>query len=245
MILGKRENLKDRRWMLFSNGHGGLYEHFACGNLHGILDKIDELGTNILFYNYQGVGASEGHATRDGIVDAHRAMLKFLEDEVQAKEIIQWGTSLGGGVQGRVMKTHQCKEGVRYVCLKDQTFSKISKVPGPFLGFLIRIFGWELSSMSSSSKLEKLERAEIIVQDAKTIDPEEPGDINHDGVIPDNGSLAKDLLLRAKNWTHKKFIGRVGAQHMGAFSKEVQQRINDAINYGLSQSYNGFVPKVV
>ncbi|NGX42245.1 MAG: hypothetical protein K940chlam7_00523, partial [Chlamydiae bacterium] len=31
--------------------------------------------------------------------------------------------------------------------------------------------------------------------------------------------------------------------HMGPFSEEMQQRINDAINFGLSPDYNGFVLK--
>lgn len=236
-ILGRKDTLNNKRWTLISDGNNATVEG-RLSNLNDINKKIDELGTNILLYNYQGVGASEGWATREGIVDAHKAMVSFLEDE-GAKEIIQWGVSIGGGVLGHAMKNHKMKEGVKYVFVKEQTFSKISKVPGPFLGGLIRFFGWELSSVSSSKKLENEKKPEIILQTANTMDCLTPENVKHDGVIPKEGAHAFNILNSSQKWSHKKIIGLRAGHCFGLGYAEISCVMN-TIKYALQKEYTGF-----
>lgn len=240
-IYGKRKNLNNKKWTLFSNGNGGYMEHLSSSQL----TDLDDM--NVLIYNYQGVGASEGSSTKNGIVNAHKAMLSFLEDEengIGAKVIVQRGVSLGGGVQGHAAKTHKQKEGVKYVYIKEQTFSKISKVPGDFLGFLLKILGWELSSVSSSEKLEEKGCPEIVIHKAEEMSHLTADQIQHDSVLPKESAKAYHLLRvqekTKKKWKHKKFIG-VNVTHGNTFYNWKRRlQINKAIQRALSEDYNGF-----
>jgi hypothetical protein len=242
MILGKKENLENGRWALFSNGNGGTLENVLYLHHDKFIDQIEELDTNYLIYNYQGVGKSEGWATRDGMVNAHKAMLQFLEDTqkgVGAKEILQWGLSIGGGVQGHAMKTHQMKEGIKYVFIKNQTFSEISKVPGVLLGLLIKIFGWEFETIESSNKMEEEGKPEIILQTAHKFEKLKADDILHDGTISKESAQAYALLNIKGKWQHKKFIGLKGG-HCEGFWKEESQKIYAMIKKALQPTYVGF-----
>lgn len=244
VVLGRKNNLNNKRWTLFSNGNGTTLEGNLAYSSGDIVEQINKLGTNFLLYNYQGVGASEGWSTRNGMVNAHKAMLKFLEDEkkgIGAKEIIQRGISIGAGVQGHAMKTHKIKKDIKYVFVKNQTFSQLSKVPGPFLGSLMKFFGWELSSVSSSKKLEKEEKPEIIIQTAHKVRELKAEQIKNDGRIPKRGAHAYRLLSLKEKWKHKVFIG-TSAMHCEMFDRTTTNKIFASINHALQTGYAGFHP---
>jgi hypothetical protein len=81
-----------------------------------------------IFFNYPGVGCSEGSVTEQNAVAAHRAMLALLEDETNgfgAKVIVSWGASIGGGVQGEAIKNHVFKDDIDYFFVKEDTFLRI------------------------------------------------------------------------------------------------------------------------
>ena len=103
---------------------------------------------NAIVFNYPGVGASSGLPNRQAMAKTYRAMLNFLEDRtngIGATEIIGYGHSIGGGVQGDALKTHELKKDVKYVFVKSRTFSDLSTTASllmakPF-GFLVKILG--------------------------------------------------------------------------------------------------------
>ena len=213
LIMGKAGTLSNGRWMLSSNGNGEFYEDKA--NCHNFKEILSEIKGNAIVFNYPGVGASSGMPNRQAMANAYRAMLNFLEDKergVGAKEIIGYGHSIGGGVQGDALETHDLKEDVKYVFVKSRTFSDLSSVAsilaGKPLGFLAKVFGWNMSSVESSKKLQV---PEIIIQTAKVKESEEiknSSKIIHDGIIPAEASLAK-ILLEDKECPreNKVFIG--------------------------------------
>ncbi len=197
MIMGKESTLVNGRWLLASNGNGEFYEdRLSSREFKQIVSEIDG---NAIVFNYPGVGASSGLPNRQAMAKAYRAMLTFLEKEAEASEIIGYGFSMGGGVQGDALNTHELKEDVKYVFVKKQTFSDIASAAthltnSRVLGFIVRFFGWNSSSVESSKKLQA---PEIIIQTAdveNTIELTDGSKVVHDIAIPAEASLAKVLL---------------------------------------------------
>lgn len=204
VIMGKPSTLNNGKWVLASNGNGEFYEdklqapdfkHIVAG-----------LNANALVFNYPGVAASTGTLpTREALSKAYRAMLSFLEDQekgIGAKEIIGFGHSLGGGVQGDALQKHSLQEDIKYLFVKGRTFSNLAQevtaLMGRPFGFLIKVFGWNIDSVASSKSLQV---PEIILQTAANVpygsyneNLNNSQDILSDGVIPAEASLAKALL---------------------------------------------------
>ncbi len=213
-IMGEPSTLNNGRWVLFSGGNGEFYESqlFDDDRLKKILKKVK--GNGILF-NYPGVKGSSGFPNREAMAKAYRAVLCFLEDErngVGAKVIIGYGYSIGGGVQGEALKTHELKKGIKYIFVKDRTFSDLSSAASALttklFGFFIKILRWNIDSVESSKKLKAVE---IIMQTACVGSYQELHDsskIVDDGVIFADASLAKALLDdTASPRKNKIFIG--------------------------------------
>ncbi|MBA3722224.1 MAG: hypothetical protein H0W88_07475 [Parachlamydiaceae bacterium] len=212
-IVGKETTLKNGRWLLASNGNAEIYEInlFQNANFKKFLNKIN---SNAIVFNYPSVVASTGSTNRKSMAKAYLAILSFLEDQkgIGAKEIIGYGHSIGGGVQGDALKDHDFKKDIKYVFVKSRTFSDLSSIVSCLMnrivGILVKILGWNISCLEASKKLEV---PEIILQTAKVQDAEELTDSSNiidDGIITAKSSLAKVLLDNDKY--HKKnkiFIG--------------------------------------
>lgn len=214
MIVGKPSTFHNGRWVLPSLGNGEFYED-ALSDDSSVKSLLRSVAGNALVFNYPGVGASSGLPSRDAMTKAYRAMLSFLEDQekgIGAKEIIGYGHSLGGGVQGDALLTHVLKKDIRYVFVKSRTFSDLyteaSLVTNKVLGFLVKFFGWNMNSVASSKQLKA---PEIIMQTARVKEDCEIMDsslIRNDGVIRANASLAKALLEdKGCSKENKVFIG--------------------------------------
>jgi hypothetical protein len=217
MIIGLAETLTNsKRWVLNSGGNGEFYEHkFFDRAFQSFLTHME---ANAIVFNYPGVGASQGGPDRKTMVKAYQAMLTILEDKANgfgATEIVSLGHSIGGGVQGDALKTHPIKNDIKYVLIKHKTFSSLSAAAAAitkinFVYHLIKFFGWNLDSVESSRKLNV---PEIIIQTAKTDEEmilERADQVENDGIIPDNSSLAKELLNAPdliKHREKKLFIG--------------------------------------
>ncbi len=199
VIVGKAPTLGNGRWMLPSNGNGEFYEQKLVYN--ELYQLLNELNGNAIVFNYNGVGVSSGLPNRAAMAKGYRAMLAFLEDKekgIGAREIIGYGHSIGGGVQGDALKNHELKKDIQYVFVKSRTFSDLSTTASLLihraLGFLVKILGWNMDCVHSSKKLQA---PEIIMQTACVCDYQELTDsskIINDGVIPAKASLAKALL---------------------------------------------------
>ncbi len=195
-LMGTADTFQHSKWILPSLGNMELYEDkLLSTNFQSLLKKSN---SNAILFNYPGVGASTGIPSSKAAVKAYQAVLRFLEDEkngVGAKQIIGYGFSIGGGIQGEALKDYPLEEGlekgIQYVFVKDRSFSTLEKVARYFVGFLGKIlflFGWSLDSIKSSKKLAKLRIPEIVIQAT---------DIHNvpvsDGVISAYASLKKDI----------------------------------------------------
>jgi hypothetical protein len=230
-IIGKKDNLANGRWTMYSNGLGELAEV-----AHWRIQQLEKLKTNFIFYNYPGIGYSEGLPTRNDLVAAHETILSFLEDEkngLAAKEIIGWGTSLGGGVQGHSLKRHEFKPNIRYAIVQDETYSKLSDgassaLKNPFGGMAVKNIGWQLSSETS---MKTIKHPKIIIQKAAVLNPVKPNDILDDGVFTPESTLAGHLLGSGK-LENTKFIG-VKQDHCKPFHQDELDEIYKAIDTAL------------
>ncbi len=198
--MGTAKTLHNKKWLLPSLGNMELYEDKLVSPRFQTFLK--ESATNAILFNYPGVGSSFGTPCSATAVKAYQAVLSFLENEEQgigAKEITGYGFSLGGGVQGESLKTHPLQKGldkgIRYVFIKDRTFSNLEKVAKSFAGFLgsaVSYFGWTLDSIESSKKLAHLGISEIIIQATN-----KDGTPVSDGVISADASLKKSIYKLA------------------------------------------------
>jgi len=214
MIVGKATTLNNGRWVLGSLGNAGFYEATLSQNT-SFTQILSEIQGNGILFNYPGVGTSSGLPNRQALAKAYRAMLTLLEDDqrgIGAKEIIGYGHSIGGGVQAEAIKKHELKNHIKYVFVKDRTFSSLSATASSLytkaLGFLVKILGWNINSVNSSINLKA---PEIIMQTANVTQAqilESKESVKGDGIIADKVSLAKTLLNNTNCPTQNKvFIG--------------------------------------
>lgn len=239
VIVGKPSTLDNGRWFLASNGNGECYE-YKLTNVE-FKQMLHKCNSNALVFNYPGVGSSSGPISKKEMVKAYRAMLTFLEDKekgIGAKGIIGYGLSIGGGIQGEALKMHPLKKDVKYVFIKDRTFSSLSQlvslIKGRILGFSVKCFGWEMDSVTSSKKLQA---TEIVLQTTKKNNfhsLKSSDDLKEsDGVIKKEGSLAFELL---KEGTHEnKYYLGITSGHNNALGKEVIEHLSEIVNQALTE----------
>ncbi|MEI6241828.1 MAG: hypothetical protein WCP39_00290 [Chlamydiota bacterium] len=190
MIIGTPNTLSNtiqKRWMLFSLGCADIYEFLLLKP--AFFYQLQVLQTNCLIFNYPVTGNSLGYSHFELIKRTYQTALSLLENVIHPNEIILWGLSIGGAIQAQVLLEHPFKEDIRYVSVKDRTFSILSKemeaLTLNFIGKLIRVSGWEMNSLSASLSLHI---PEIILQTTK-----KKGEIISDGVIIAKTSLARNL----------------------------------------------------
>lgn len=192
------------RWTLLSGGNGQFLQGF------GDVNVVNALQSNAVYYNYPGVVGSTGGPSRSTIAKTSRVMLKFLEEQLQAKEVIWYGHSLGGGVQ-EAFSEHTQKEGVKYCLIKSRTFSHLRKTAQDMFGgfrliaFLVRLFGWDMSPVAS---VKNSNVPQIILQTGF----KEPC---FDGIITKESSLAKALEDEANPKCKKLMIPESHNSYLG------------------------------
>ncbi len=213
VLVGTEKTFLSDRWILFTNGNAEFYENKLVNK--GFYQLLDQFEANALIFNYPGVGASKGSANRFLMRRSALACMAFLEDSqlgLGAKEIIGYGHSIGGGVQGEITLHHRFKKEINYAFIKSRTFCSFARVAAeissPLSGFLVSLFGWNMKTAKSSKHLKY---PEIILQSALVhfyIDLSQFLEkITHDGVIPQKSSLAYSMLKKKQNWSNKIFIG--------------------------------------
>ena len=214
MIVGKPSTFGNGRWMMAANGNGEFYEE-KVAYADDIKEVLGKLGSNAVFFNYPGVGASTGLPNKQAMAKAYRAMFALLQDKkngIGAREIITYSHSLGGGVEGTAIPDLEFNKDTKYVFVKSRTFSTLkaeaSAIIGKAVGPLVQLFGWNMDSAASSKKLKA---PEIILQKANVKGYQELTDSSRvlgDGVITAGASLAKALLDDPQcPRTNKTFIG--------------------------------------
>jgi hypothetical protein len=227
LIVGKRENLGNGRFIIFSNGNGEVYE----ARRNDYLELADHLQATIIFYNYASTGRSGGFLpNHEAILVSHQAMHAFAREELGAKEIIDFGHSIGGGIQGENLKTMPLDRKVQYVFVKHMTFATLSGEAQGMVGTIgaaIPYLNWEYSSVESSKALQ---HREIIVQQGRVTKNQEMTHVSElterDPVILGNESLAKALFEDPTCCKNKSFI-LVGEGHNDriADTSDIAERI--------------------
>lgn len=232
VIFGKPTTLDNGRWVLASNGNAELYE-VKLSKSREFTQILSKINGNGIVFNYPGVGASGGITpSRESIAKAYRAMLRFLEDKengIGAKEIIGYGHSIGGAAQGDALKTHELKADIKYVFIKSRTFSdlstEVSYIINRMIAFLIRIFGWNMDSVVSSTKLKA---SEIIMQTANR-----NGTVINDGIIPAEASLYNALKKNEKDHQGKKIFMPILEDHNSTLNEETIDELAKHIELAL------------
>lgn len=247
-ITGQRSTIKNGRWIFYATPNLASYEEwFTRSNMRA---RMETLKANCIYFNYPGVAGSEGPPNQPDMVEAYKAILKLLEDPngIAANEIICWGTSIGGGVEGEALKDCTLNENVQHVFIFDQTFGKLDdKTPShlvheqagvvakKILGGLADTLGkqseWNLDTITASKVLDY---PEVIIQNSDKQSPETVRDIKSDGIITRRTSHARALLKvkPASQWPKKIFIG-VQSKHTMPYNADEEQRIYEAIKKAL------------
>lgn len=286
LMIGKKSTIRNRRWILVSNGSGQFYELIPGCSLKKttahrliptadlssfdddayldldsafVLKIADDLHSNLLIFNYPGTQSSTGLPSREALIKSHFAMLNFLEDPrgIGAKEIIGYGFSVGGAAQAEALDTHTLKSGIKYVFIKDRTFSDLASAihyilrqekdsANPFLkntfciktlrflawhGLAIKILGWNISCKHSSIGLVA---PEIIIQRSSEETIQNPENIFDDSVIGKKASLANDVLKK-KSQTQSKTLMGTEAKHTDSFEKGFVERLVQIISSELTK----------
>ena len=193
LVVGKKETLGNGRFIIFSNGNGEVYE----ARRGEYLKLADELQANIIFYNYASTGRSGGLLpNHEAMLASHQAIHAFAREKLGAKEIIDFGHSIGGGIQGENLKTMPLDEGVKYVFVKHMTFATLSEQAQAMVGIAgaaIPYLNWDYSSVESSKALQ---HPEIIIQQGNQEGEMEQVEqlTERDPVILGEKSLAKALF---------------------------------------------------
>lgn len=237
MIVGKASTLNQGRWMIAANGNAQFYEDRLSSDstFRQILSAVN---SNAIVVNYPGVGSSSGLASRQALAKAYRAVLSFLEDAekgIGAKQIIGWGLSIGAGVQGDALNQHRLDKNIKYVFIKDRTFSDLSTVAGMLTfkisKFLIKILGWDINNVESSKKLQapKIITQSTKIDIGKYKEIANSSEIIDDGVIPAQASLAKALLEDKKcQKKNKIFVGMSEGHNDGYYDTSfIAQKIEE------------------
>eukprot|EP00039_Didymoeca_costata_P007240 m.97640 g.97640 ORF g.97640 m.97640 type:complete len:503 (-) comp13606_c0_seq2:40-1548(-) len=130
----------DRRWIVWFNGNGELYE-FMLPDLQAISLLS---GMNILAFNYRGVSVSKGQITQawDLVEDGAVCVDHLITDmEASPSNIIFFGHSIGGAIAAQ-LRSHHSPQGPLVV---DRSFSTLGTgAKSVFLSMSKALLGFEL-----------------------------------------------------------------------------------------------------
>lgn len=148
----KEKKAQNQKWVIRFNGRNGLYEN----NLLRSQAIGKDLDTNILVFNYRGVGESRGILTKpeDFIADGEACISYLLSKGVKEENILIHGSSLGGGIACQVASLHE-----KIALINERSFASLSLAASSLAKFsfvrgIFRALGWELDSVSSFAKIK-------------------------------------------------------------------------------------------
>jgi len=113
---------KDQIWVIRLHGMSGRYEPA----LNDAKTQAEEMGVNVLLFNYRGTGESKGDPAKpQNYVDDSLAMIEHLKKKgVPAENIVLQGHSFGGGVAARAV-TQKGNSSIRLI--SQQSFASFDK----------------------------------------------------------------------------------------------------------------------
>lgn len=198
------DNLLLNGWFIPSSGGRStlIFFHGNAGNIGDRLEKIalfHKMGLNIFIIDYRGYGLSQGRPEEMGFYNDATAAYDYLVNrkDVNAKNIVAYGASLGGAVAIDLATKRQV------ACLiSESTFSSaadMSKRLYPFIpAFLLK------TRMDSMSKVKALSIPKLFIHSSE------------DEVVP--FSLGKKLFEAALS--PKEFLILKGGHNEGFMDSE-------------------------
>lgn len=163
------------KYIVIFNGMKDNYEK----HLKAALNLAEDVGANVVVFNYRGVGESDGRAySAKDLIEDGNGVLEYLQTQygVEDQDISLYGHSMGGGVVAKVQETHKECSFVTESSFK--TFSAaVTAKKGKIFALLLRKSGWNLKP-SESIKKRDLEKTLTIVH-------------RHDPTVPYSQSLYK------------------------------------------------------
>ncbi|MBN2479668.1 MAG: alpha/beta fold hydrolase [Parachlamydiales bacterium] len=150
---------KKRQLFVYFSGNAGCYEFLGMAKEN--IKQIQDLGFDILVFNYRGVAKSKGSPTPKNLVSDAKEIIKYAKDELKFKDkdIFVMGQSLGGAIATKAVA--ESKEKVYLIA--DRTFSSLKnvirsfKIPSIFIRFLIFLLdfaNWDIDITEDWKKIK-------------------------------------------------------------------------------------------
>lgn len=137
-------NSNSKKWIVVFNGMKASYE----SSLNALEGLSEDVGANVLAFNYRGVGDSTGKPTsiKDWVEDG-QYVLKYLEEKgVLPEDIVIYGHSMGGGIASEVYKKQEKKPGLFLEASPHCLAKAIQAKRGGIAGIAAKYFNWNFNS---------------------------------------------------------------------------------------------------
>ena len=132
----KLENSNNNKVILFCHGNKGNISHREWK-----YNKLQNLGYNIITFDYSGYGKSSGVPSEEICYDNAGTYISFILQTYKIQDIILYGESLGGAVASYVARKYNIPTLIlesTFPSIKSLIFSRTSKLS--FLSFLFPEF---------------------------------------------------------------------------------------------------------
>lgn len=226
VLITHQDTIVNGNWTINALGNGMTMECF----ISGVAKENFRNKCNTLLINGPSVSHSGGWPTRYQMGAGFEVGLKFLEREVRATHIIMHGFSLGSGMIGEAILTHDFTEGmkkdIRYLSISDRSFSRLSSIAAALVGKIVKpifyLTGTELDGVGAALKLSQLGIRQIVIQHRSK------DGTGSDHVIPDNCSLAYELH-KDSTFENKIFLESESITHNGLLPRNIEESLKHEI----------------
>jgi len=152
LFMTNPSSISNDRWTVISFGIRALYENRVAQEADkglGPLQQMMEMcNTNLVVYNYPGMGASDDTPLfRESTVRAHNGVLEFLYDEKHPKQVVDYGHSFGGFVISEGCASRPSAKSVSRITVFDRTDIQASNIlwnDGYAEWFLDKTLNWNM-----------------------------------------------------------------------------------------------------
>ena len=131
--------------VIFFCGMGTLYENYLEND--NLITYAEQTGTNVLIFNYRGIGKSKGDPLYGkNVVEDGDAAVQFMKNQgFKEDKIALVGHSLGGGIAGQVAMMNPSSP-----YMGDKTFSSLKEavrsIRGVFQSMLVPFAKWDFNT---------------------------------------------------------------------------------------------------
>lgn len=156
-ILQKNNN----KWIVVFNGMGDRYER----HLNALDDLSENVGANVLAFNYRGVGSSSGKPSsiKDWVEDGEYALKYLKEKGVKPENIVIYGHSLGGGIAAEVYEKQNIKSALVVESTPSSLHQGIKSKRGALAALAAKTFNWDFNSYKVVKDADQASKNRIAV----------------------------------------------------------------------------------